>query len=101
MNNIKLHEIYIKKYISSKDFSIVLKSAYEDFNLMYTDQNCIISRDIDFVLFLMKKREFLGLIRYTIILYNQMNDTKMKLKEKWKHMLKQDVITRCLVILGI
>jgi len=94
MNNIKLHEVYIKKYISSKDFGIVLKTAYEDFDTIYN--NILISRDIDFVLFLMKKNEFLGLIRHTIILYNHMNEKKMRLKDKWKHMLKQDIIRKCL-----
>ena len=96
MNNIKLHEVYIKKYISSKDFGIVLKTAYEDFETVYNDRNTIISKDIDFVLFLMKKNEFLGLIRQTIIIYNQLNDRKMVLKDKWKHMLKQDIIRKCL-----
>jgi hypothetical protein len=96
MNNIKLHEVYIKKYISSKDFSIVLKTAYEDFETVYNDQNTIISKDIDFILCLMKKNEFLGLIRQTIIIYNQLNDKKMVLQEKWKHMLKQDIIRKCL-----
>ena len=96
MNNIKLHEVYIKKYISSKDFTIVLNTAYDDFNMMYSDDSILISRDIDFVLFLMKKREFLGLIRQTIIIYNQLNKKKMVLQEKWKHMLKQDIIKRCL-----
>ena len=96
MNNIKLHEVYIKKYISSKDFNIILTTAYDDFKMIYSDDQILISRDIDFILFLMKKKEFLGLIRHTIILYNQLNTTKMVLKEKWKHMLKQDIIRNCM-----
>lgn len=95
MNN-KLHEVYIKKYISSKDYNIVLKSAYEDFNDMYEQSKNIISRDIDFILFLMTKREFIGLVRQCIIIYNHLNIKKLSFDDKWKIMSKNEIMRTCL-----
>ena len=94
MNN-KLHEVYIKKYISSRDYLIVLNAAYDDFNDMYDHSKVIVSRDIDFILFLMTKREFIGLIRQCIITYNHLNRNKLLFDEKWKNMSKNEIMRTC------
>jgi hypothetical protein len=89
----QLQEIYIKKYISSKDYNIVLKTALVNFEYMYDESKSIINKDLDLIIFLMSKGEFLGLIRYTIIMHNLDNMTnKIVLDEKNKFLSKKEVI---------
>lgn len=91
----KLHEIYIKKYVSCKDYNIVLKNALSDFENIYNPSTeSIVTRDIDFILFLMNKNEFIGLIRHTIIGYNNLHPIKLHFNDKYKLLSKKEIIQK-------
>ena len=72
----KLQEIYIKKYISSKDFNIIQRAAVNNFEEEYGTDHFIINKELDLILYMMSKSDFLGLIRNTVILFNSFNPTK-------------------------
>ena len=72
----KLQEIYIKKYISSKDFNIIQRAAVNNFEEEYGTDHFIINKELDLILYMMSKSDFLGLIRNTVILFNSLNPTK-------------------------
>ena len=88
----KLQEIYIKKYISSRYYETILKESLHKFEELYEKQTSIIDKDTDLVIFLMKKKEFQGLIRYTIVTYNNYNDKKLVFNEIDKLLNKQEII---------
>ena len=89
----KLQEIYIKKYVSSKDYGIVLKTATRNFDEIRLNQDySIINKELDLILYIMSKSEFLGLIRHSIILYNSLNDEKVMFDEKHKLLSKKEII---------
>lgn len=89
----QIHETYIKKYVSCKDYSIVYQNAMQDFDAEYNDDtDQIVCRNIDFVLFFMSRKEFMGLIRYTVILYNKFHDNKLKIIEKHTNMGKKAIV---------
>lgn len=89
----QLHETYIKKYVSSKDYSIVHKNAVDDFDDQYNETNdTIICKSVDFILFMMSRKEFMGLIRYTVILFNKFHDIKIFVSDKHQTMSKKAIV---------
>lgn len=92
----KLQEIYIKKYISCKDYNIILKTMLINFeDVRYQEEYSIINPELDLILYIMSKSEFLGLLRNTIIVYNGIKgikDEKITIDDKCKLLSKKDII---------
>lgn len=92
----KLQEVYIKKYISCKDFNIVMKTATSNFLDEFDSEDSIINKDVDLILYLMSKSEFLGLMRFSIILYNSINPVRIHYDDKCKLLSKKQIVEKYL-----
>lgn len=92
MNHLHLHERYIKKNYSIKEPLIILDEAWESYLDEYENKPVMITRSIDFLLHIISKREFLGLIRFTIVLMLSRGISVCKLPDSLCVLSKEDIL---------
>lgn len=94
MDNLSLHEIYVRKNYSIKEPHIILNTARAAYLDEYRNKPELITRSIDFLLHIMSKREFLGLLRYTLVLMLSKGVPVPKLEESTCVLSKDEIISR-------
>lgn len=92
MINLLLHELYIKKYYSVKEVDVILNSTRAAYIEQYKTRPVMIHRSIDFILHLMNKIEFIGLIRYTIVLMNSLQIPRLEIENSYYMRPKEDIL---------
>ena len=93
MDNLSLHELYIRKNYSIKDPNVLLNITRMNYIEEYQHRPELITRSIDFVLHIMSKREFLGLLRFTMVLMLSKGLKVCKLDESITTLSKEEIIS--------
>jgi len=93
MDHLRLHELYIRKNFSIKEPQMLLHAARVSYMDEYQDKPELITRSIDFLLHIMSRREFLGLIRFAMILMISKGLKVCELPESNVLLSKEAIIT--------
>ena len=94
MDNLNLHEIYVRKNYSIKEPLIILNNARAAYLEEYRNKPELIARNVDFLLHIMSKREFIGLLRYTLVLMLSKGLSVSKLDDSMCLLSKDEIISR-------
>lgn len=94
MDNLSLHEIYVRKNYSIKEPHIILNTARAAYLDEYRNKPELIARNVDFLLHIMSKREFLGLLRYTMVLMLSKGLHVARLDDAMCLLSKDEIISR-------